>query len=44
MGDYGFYLWGAYGVTALAIILELASLRARSRAAQRLAAATKAQQ
>jgi heme exporter protein CcmD len=43
MGDYGFYVWGAYGVTALAIILELVSLRARSRLAERLAAASKAE-
>jgi heme exporter protein D len=36
-GGYGFYIWGAYGVTALAIVIELVSLRARSRAAERLA-------
>ena len=29
MGGYGFYVWGAYGVTALAIIAELIALRAR---------------
>ena len=29
MGGYGFYVWGAYGVTALAIIVELIALRAR---------------
>jgi heme exporter protein D len=35
MGGYGFYVWSAYGVTALAIVLEIVSLRARSRAAAR---------
>ena len=29
MGGYGFYIWGAYGVTALAIMAELIALRAR---------------
>jgi heme exporter protein D len=33
MGGYGFYIWGAYGVTALAIVVELLALRARRRAA-----------
>ena len=33
MGGYGFYVWGAYGVTALAIAAELLALRARRRAA-----------
>ena len=37
MGGYGFYVWGAYGVTALAVILEIVSVRARARAAERLA-------
>jgi len=37
MGGYGFYVWSAYGVTALAIVVELASLRARVRAAEKLA-------
>jgi heme exporter protein D len=37
MGGYGFYVWSAYGVTALAIVVELASLRARARAAEKLA-------
>jgi heme exporter protein D len=32
MGGYGFYVWGAYGVTALAIVVELLALRARRRA------------
>jgi heme exporter protein D len=35
MGGYGFYVWGAYGVTALAIILEVVSVRARLRAAKK---------
>ncbi len=29
MGGYGFYVWGAYGVTAIVIAIELVSLRAR---------------
>ena len=33
MGGYGFYVWSAYGVTALAVIAELLALRARRRAA-----------
>ena len=33
MGGYGFYVWGAYGVTALAIVVEVLALRARRRAA-----------
>jgi len=37
MGGYGFYVWGAYGVTALAIALEVVSVRARWRAARRQA-------
>jgi heme exporter protein D len=40
MGGYGFYVWGAYGVTAVVIAAELISLRARRRAARRLADAT----
>ena len=38
MGNYGFYVWSAYGVTALAIAVEVLSLRARLRAAVRGAA------
>jgi heme exporter protein D len=34
MGGYGFYVWGAYGVAALAIVAELVALRSRQRAAQ----------
>jgi heme exporter protein D len=37
MGGYGLYVWGAFGVTALCIVVEVASLRARGRAASRLA-------
>ena len=37
MGGYGFYVWGAYGVTALAIALEVFSVRARGRAAKKQA-------
>jgi len=37
MGGYGFYVWGAYGVTALAIAIEVTSVRARWRAAKRQA-------
>ena len=37
MGGYGFYVWGAYGVTALAILIEVIGVRARLRAAQRQA-------
>ena len=33
MGGYGFYIWGAYGVAALAIVVELVALRARRAAA-----------
>ena len=33
MGGYGYYVWSAYGVTAIAIVAELAALRARRRAA-----------
>ena len=38
MGNYGFYVWTAYGVTALAVAVEVVSLRARLRAAARRAA------
>ncbi|MEO8508301.1 MAG: heme exporter protein CcmD [Betaproteobacteria bacterium] len=40
MGGYGFYVWGAYGVTAIVIAAEIMSLRAHRRAAARLAATT----
>ena len=29
MGGYGFYVWGAYGVTAVVIALEIGALRTR---------------
>jgi heme exporter protein D len=34
MGGYGFYVWSAYGVTALAIVVEILALRARRRASR----------
>ena len=37
MGGYGFYVWGAYGVTALLVAAEIVAVRLRFRAA-RLAA------
>jgi heme exporter protein D len=33
MGGYGFYVWSSYGITALVIVVELISLRARRHAA-----------
>lgn len=32
MGGYGLYIWGAYGMTALIIALELIALARRGRA------------
>ena len=32
MGGYGLYVWGAFGVTAIAMLGEMVSLRARRRA------------
>ena len=32
MNGYGFYIWSAYGVAALALILELMSLRSARKA------------
>ncbi len=29
MGGYGLYVWGSYGVTVLAILVEVLALRAR---------------
>ena len=46
MGGYAFYVWGAYGVTALVVLAEVLALRARRRAAlaeARLAVAVEAQ-
>ena len=37
MGGYGLYVWGSYAVTLLAIVIELAALRARRRRAIALA-------
>jgi heme exporter protein CcmD len=36
MRDHGFYLWMSYGVTALALIVEVAALRLRRARATRL--------
>lgn len=33
MGNYGFYVWTAYGVAALAVVIEIVSVRMRWRAA-----------
>jgi heme exporter protein D len=35
MGGYGFYVWGAYGMTALVIAVEVIGVRTRLRAAKR---------
>jgi heme exporter protein D len=32
MGGYAFYVWGAYGVAALVILVEVLSVRSRRRA------------
>lgn len=37
MGGYGFYVWGAYSVTAALVALEIVAVRARYRAARRAA-------
>ena len=34
MGGRGFYVWGSYGVFAVAIIVEIILLRARAKHAQ----------
>jgi heme exporter protein D len=31
MNGYGFYVWSAYGVTALVLVVELIALRSRRR-------------
>jgi heme exporter protein D len=31
MGGYGLYVWGSYGVTLAAIVLEIAAVRRRRR-------------
>ncbi len=33
MGGYGFYVWGAYGVSALVVVVEVLALRGRRKAA-----------
>ena len=35
MGGYGFYVWGAYGVAALVVLVEVISVRTRLRTARR---------
>jgi heme exporter protein D len=42
MGGYGLYVWGAFGVTAVVMLGEMASLRARRRALRGEAAAAHA--
>jgi heme exporter protein D len=37
MGGYGFYVWGAYLVTAALIVVEIVAVRARLRNARRIA-------
>ena len=39
MGGYALYVWGAYGVAVVVVALEVVLLRARTRAARRLAGA-----
>jgi len=39
MGGYALYVWGSYAVTLAAIVVELALLRTRAKAARRAAAA-----
>jgi len=34
MGGRGFYVWGAYGMATLCLVLEIAALRARRRKAR----------
>ena len=34
MGGYGVYVWGSFGMTALVIVIEMASLAARRKAAR----------
>lgn len=42
MGGYAFYVWGAYGVTALLIAIEIIAVRARYRVARLAAQAERA--
>jgi heme exporter protein D len=32
MNGYGFYIWTAYGITAVALLIELVALRSRRKA------------
>jgi len=40
MGGYAFYVWGSFGATAVAILIEVLSVRARRRGALELARST----
>ncbi len=33
MGGYAFYVWGAYGICAVVLVIEVFAVRARRRAA-----------
>ena len=35
MGGYGLYVWGSFGVTALLMVVEVVSLRARRKSLRR---------
>ena len=37
MGGYAFYVWGAYGATALLLAIEIVAVGARLRSARRAA-------
>ena len=37
MGGYGFYVWGSFGVSAVVIVAEIVSLRARRKALRQAA-------
>ncbi|HEX8011446.1 MAG TPA: heme exporter protein CcmD [Casimicrobiaceae bacterium] len=39
MGGYGFYVWGAYGLTAVLLAAEVIAVRARLRHAREAARA-----
>ena len=39
MGGYGLYVWGAFGVTAVVMVGEMVSLRARRKALRAVDAA-----
>ena len=43
MGGYGFYVWGAYLVTAVVITTEILMLRARRRAVAKIRLAQQSQ-